>query len=215
MNVVDYYLIRHAPVLGARENLYKSGDEPADLSDAAAFDWLADQLPGDAQWYSSPLQRTRQTADALKDRKSAPEELTLSPQLTEQDFGDWYGLDFDSLWPKIKDLPPHNWSLLAAGSTPPGGEAFTDVCARAAYFMEEQVSAGSSAPQVLVTHAGVIRAVLGHCLGLSPDLALNFALEPLSLTHLQYSPKDFHGGHWRLVRLNHTGPARSQSPAPA
>ncbi|MFC7049984.1 histidine phosphatase family protein [Emcibacter nanhaiensis] len=205
MSIIDYYLVRHAPVAGAREHLYKSGNEPANLSDAVSLDWLADQLPDHAQWFSSPLQRTRQTADALRERKPGSAELTSSPQLTEQDFGDWYGLDFDHLWPKIKRLPPHNWSLLAAHSLPPGGEAFTDVCERASHFMKDQTGSGSSTPRVIITHAGVIRAILGYCLGLSPDLALNFALDTLSLTHLQYSPKDFHGGHWRLVRLNHTG----------
>ncbi|WP_417318521.1 histidine phosphatase family protein [Emcibacter sp.] len=206
MSIIDWYLVRHAPVLGARENLYKSADEPADLSNHAALDWIAQRLPDQAQWFSSPLQRTRQTAQALRERKQVTGELITSPELTEQDFGDWYGLEFDKLWPKIEGLPPHNWSLLAADSTPPGGESFTQVAARATSFLEGHVGDGSTAPRVIVTHAGVIRAILGHCFELAPDLALNFALDTLSLTHLQFSAKEFRGGHWRLVGLNHVLP---------
>ena len=203
MRITDWYFIRHAPVLGAKENIYKSADEPADLSDQNALDWLAGKLPEEAIWHCSPLQRTRQTAEALAIRKENPIDLTADDRLTEQDFGDWYGLNFDEVWQKIKTLPPHNWSLLAADSLPPNGEAFTDVCSRATDFMQHHQTASGKNDHIAVTHAGVIRAILGYCLDLSPDQALNFALEPLSVTHLQYSPQDFCGGHWRLVRLNH------------
>lgn len=196
MTVSDWYFIRHAPVLGAEENIYKSSDEPADLSNKDALNWLAGQLPEDAIWHCSPLQRTRQTAEALKPHT----DITEDSRLIEQDFGDWYGLNFGELWQKIEKLPAHNWSLLAADTLPPNGEAFTDVCSRATDFIQ---TARHEKNHVTVTHGGVIRAILGHCFGLSPDQALNFAVEPLSVTHLQYSPKEFSGGHWRLVRLNH------------
>ncbi|MBL4801504.1 MAG: histidine phosphatase family protein [Emcibacter sp.] len=203
MSITDWYFIRHAPVLGAKENMYKSFDEPADLSNHNALIWLARQLPTAAQWHCSPLKRTRQTAEDLVQRKDDTIDIVNDDRLTEQNFGDWYGLSFDKLWNKIEGLPAHNWSILAADTCPPNGEAFRDVYDRAGSFMESHLRSKNEAPHITVTHAGVIRAILGLCLNLSPDQALNFALEPLSITHVQYSPKDFRGGHWRLVRLNH------------
>lgn len=200
--IVDLYLIRHAPVLGAKEKLYQTANEPADLSQGSKLDKLAARLPADASWFSSPLQRAETTAQALKIRQKDTTEITLDHRLTEQDFGDWFGLSFEDLWQEIKILPPHNWSLLAAESCPPGGESFQAVWDRVGGFLDDFKDQDKKDNRIIISHAGVIRAMMGHILQLSPDKALSFALAPLSMTHVQYCDTRFRGGQWRLVTVN-------------
>ena len=61
-----WWWIRHAPVdSGGR--IYGQIDLPADCGDAALFRRLAEWLPEKAIWIETPLQRTRQTALAIRD----------------------------------------------------------------------------------------------------------------------------------------------------
>lgn len=206
MTVVDWYLIRHAPVLVEDRHdegtLYVSSDEPADLSNGVKFDKLAAILPEKADWWVSPLRRTRETAQELLSRKVGPVGPKEDDRLVEQDFGAWHGLGFDQLWAKIKDLPAHNWSLLAADTCPPGGDRFIDIWHNVGEFMADNRPVENQRPQVMVIHAGIIRAIIGHIMDLSPDKALSFGLAPLSLTHIQYMAGDNLGGRWRLVTMN-------------
>jgi alpha-ribazole phosphatase len=50
---------------------------------------------------------------------------------------------------------------------------------------------------VLVVHSGTIRAVLAIALDLTPDSALRFVIDPLSLTRI-----DRLAGGWRVVAVN-------------
>lgn len=205
---VDWYLVRHAPVAGAKQGIYRSLDGAADLSDTTALDVAAKRLPTDARWWTSPMRRTRETASALADRIPPQPAPAVEERLREQDFGAWHGLTFEELWKKIRDLPPHNWSYLAPETTPPDGENYLVLWERAASFIEERTRESSSAPLVLVTHAGVIRAIVGQALGLTPSRALALGIATLSVTKLTQSrpptpasARD-RGGDWEIRYLN-------------
>lgn len=206
--IQDWYLVRHAPVIGGGSGIYKSVDALADVSDLDTIAWLASMLPDGADVFTSPLRRARDTAVAVLEAKGAGVAL-VDERLTEQNFGDWFGLSFDDLWQKIEGLPAHNWSLLAADTQPPGGEAFTAVMTRMKAFMADRAACGSSRPQLLFAHAGVIRAAVGQALGLDGDGSLGFSVAPLSLTRLQYCDRPHLGGHWRLISLNETAPPKA------
>ena len=76
---------------------------------------------------------------------------------------------------------------------PPGGESFVDQIARAGAGL-----AGLPAGDVaLVVHSGTIRAVLAIALELTPDSALRFVIDPLSLTRI-----DRLQDGWRVVAVN-------------
>ena len=76
---------------------------------------------------------------------------------------------------------------------PPGGESFVDQIARAGAGL-----AGLPTGDVaLVVHSGTIRAVLAIALELTPDSALRFVIDPLSLTRIDRL-KD----GWRVVAVN-------------
>jgi len=79
---------------------------------------------------------------------------------------------------------------------PPGGESFVDQIGRTV----EGLASVPSGDAVLVVHSGTIRAALAIALELSPDAALRFVIDPLSLTRI-----DRLEAGWRVVTVNRSG----------
>jgi alpha-ribazole phosphatase len=52
----------------------------------------------------------------------------------------------------------------------------------------------------MVVHSGTVRAVLAIALDLSPDTALRFVIDPLSLTQIERLDRG-----WRIVGVNRCG----------
>lgn len=183
--LTQLWLIRHAPVDGSRGVIH-AADAPADLSDAAAFAALKARLPVSAHAACSPMRRTRQTAGMLG--LDAVDESDFA----EQDFGAWTGRRHDDLAAELGAAYQEFWQS-PAGNRPPGGESFVDQIERAKKGLA-RLPAGAA---VLVVHSGTIRAVLAIALELSPDSALRFAIDPLSLTRI-----DRLEDGWRVVGVN-------------
>ena len=179
------WLIRHAPVDGPRGVIH-AADAPADLSDINAFTALKARLPVRAHAVCSPMRRTRETADRLG--LDAVDEADFS----EQDFGAWTGRRHDDLAAELGAAYQQFWQLPATGR-PPGGESFVDQIERA----KSGLARLPDGDAVLVVHSGTIRAVLAIALALSPDSALRFMIDPLSLTRI-----DRFADGWRVGGVN-------------
>jgi alpha-ribazole phosphatase len=179
------WLIRHAPVDGPRGVIH-GPDAPADVDDIAAFAALKARLPPGTRAVCSPARRTRETAMALG--LDAVEE----PLFREQDFGAWTGRRHNDLTTEFGAAYQAFWKSPAA-SRPPGGESFVDQIDRARDGLA-RLPAGDA---VLVVHSGTIRAVLAIALDLTPDSALRFVIDPLSLTRI-----DRLDAGWRVVAVN-------------
>lgn len=181
----NLWLIRHAPVDGARGVIH-GPDAPADLGDVAAFAALKARLPVNAFAVCSPWRRTRETARMLK------LDPVDEPDFSEQDFGAWTGRRHDDLATELGAAYQDFWQS-AADSRPPGGESFADQIERAGRGLA-RLPAGDA---VLVVHSGTIRALLAFALELSPDHALRFVIDPLSLTRI-----DRLASGWRVGAVN-------------
>ncbi|WP_027571910.1 histidine phosphatase family protein [Bradyrhizobium sp. WSM1743] len=179
------WLIRHAPVDGVKGTIH-AVDAPADLTDRAQLEALRQRLPRDAGSYASPSRRTVETARALG---LEPE---LVSEFREQDFGDWTGHRHDELAATGRNDYAQFWRDAARGR-PPNGESFADQVARVRLGLS-RIGAGSAA---LVVHSGTIRAALCIALDLTPQAALRFVIDPLSLTRI-----DRLAGGWRVVSVN-------------
>jgi alpha-ribazole phosphatase len=179
------WLIRHAPVDGPRGVIH-GADAPADIRDAAAFAVLRASLPQNAFVVCSPARRTFETAVALG-LDPVKQEL-----FGEQDFGSWTGRRHDDLVAELGDAYREFWKS-PAGNAPPGGESFVDQVSRTVTGL----AALPSGDAVLVVHSGTIRAVLAIALDLSPDAALRFVIDPLSLTRIDRLKEG-----WRVVVVN-------------
>lgn len=202
--LTPWYFIRHAPAIKSKNGLYSDHNVDANLPADNVLLAMAEKLPNNAKWFVSPLQRAKTTAIALSKVLKEKTDRQFINELSEQDFGRWQGLDFDQLWDQIKGFKPHNWSLLSADTRPPEGESFSDVSKRVAKFMENISIIEPERPKVIVSHAGVIRAAVGHVLELPNDQALSIDIEPFSLTSILHQTGKGKGGKWQLKSSNQT-----------
>ena len=118
---------------------------------------LQAQLPVAFDLWSSPALRCQQLAAQL-----SPTSQT-HPWLQELDFGAWEGMRWD-------DIPRANldaWATDIWHYRPGGGESAADVRARWQQFLQLPGLRASTKPQVIITHAGVIRMALSE-VGLIP-----------------------------------------------
>jgi len=181
------WLVRHARVCGIPGTIH-SADAPADLGDRVHLDAVARQLPHAAPSYASPSQRTIGTARAL-----GLDPIPM-PDFSEQNFGRWTGRRHDDLAALGDDGYARFWDD-PARARPPGGESFEDQIARVRRGLA-RVAAG---PAILVVHSGTIRAALCIALDLTPQSALRFVVDPLSVTRIDRLAKG-----WRVVAVNQT-----------
>lgn len=179
------WLIRHAPVDGVVGTIH-ANDAPADLSDGARLEALRQCLPRDAATYASPARRTVETARALR------LEPTLLSEFGEQDFGEWTGRRHDELASSGGEAYAQFWSDPARGR-PPNGESFENQVARVRQGLA-RIGTGAA---TLVVHSGTIRAALCIALDLTPQAALRFVIDPLSLTRI-----DRLATGWRVTSVN-------------
>lgn len=127
---------------------------------------------------ASPMVRTRETAEALA--KAAGVAVELCEDLREIDFGDWEGLSFGEIAQRDPEAVAR-WAAFEPEFVFPGGEAlagFQERVRRAA----EAIGKLDEERVLVVSHGGVIRAMLCHWLGLSAREYLIFDVQPASLT---------------------------------
>jgi alpha-ribazole phosphatase len=205
--VTRWWWVRHAPVTVNQGCCYGQTDFPCEVGDSAAFKALAPQLPADAVWIASPLRRTQMTAAALvaagapgPDPIPGPG-IDIEPQLIEQNFGQWQGVKYSELHARRGD-EWHRFWLAPAQETPPGGESFAALSGRVHHAIDGLNERYRGRDIISIGHGGTIRAALGLALGLSPEGALTFAIDNLSLTRIEHFP-DPAGAHgWRVTTVN-------------
>ncbi|MDQ5905435.1 MAG: alpha-ribazole phosphatase [Pseudomonadota bacterium] len=147
---MQVFLIRHPRPQVADGVCYGQLDLPAlGVEQTAAA--LRTQLPTDLPLISSPLQRCRALAEALH---PAPR---LEAGLMEMNFGEWEGKRWDEISIEALDA----WAANLLHHAPPGGESAAMLQARSVACLNTLAAEGLSAC-VVVTHAGVMRAAVGH-----------------------------------------------------
>lgn len=174
---MEIYLIRHTRVAIAPGICYGHSDVPLAASFPAESQKLLDKLPAVDTWavYSSPLQRCRTLAHRLN-----AEAAHLDPRLKELDFGAWEG----RAWDEIGEAALHRWGADFVNTACPNGESFQQMARRVVDCWQTICQAPHS-PVAVVTHAGVIRALLSHVLECPLHKAMNIALEYGSITKIR------------------------------
>jgi broad specificity phosphatase PhoE len=114
--------------------------------------------------YTSPLERTVETAEIVAARLGLP--VALREELIELDFGEWTGCTFDQIRADPRWEP---WRTQRSLATIPGGESMRQVQRRAVEAMLEIGAAHADDNVVLVSHGDVIRAMLVFALGMPLD----------------------------------------------
>lgn len=155
--------------------------------DQEALISLAPHLPNGADWHISPLTRAEDTAERLSKLISA-KSVTSEPLLEEQDFGDWHNKKEEEVFHDITQhyKQSHPISFLTADQRPPGGTSFQDIYLQVGLFLDAVIASAPHAPQLIIAHAGTIKALLGHMMRLNADQSLMIAIDHASLTHADY-----------------------------
>lgn len=174
---MDIYLIRHTQTANSAGLCYGQ----TDVTVASTFEQETDTLHGklpefddDCRVFSSPLSRCVQLADTFSDT------VTTDTRLQELHFGDWEGQLFDAIEPTALQ----QWTDNFATAAPPNGETFIDLYERVGAFWQELL-ANPAEQVVIVTHAGVIRALLARVLNLPLENAFQFRIDAGSVHKLR------------------------------
>lgn len=168
---MQLYLIRHPAPRVAAGVCYGRSDLPLAADVALAAARILPQLPSMSPMlplFTSPLQRCRQLAAALH---PAPRS---DPRLQEMDFGAWEMTPWDCIQRAALD----GWAADPLGYAPPAGESVARLQQRVQDFVIEARRAGLQRA-VLVTHAGVMKVLVGQVQDLQPRqwMALGFEYE--------------------------------------
>ncbi|MBV9078922.1 MAG: histidine phosphatase family protein [Methylobacteriaceae bacterium] len=127
----------------------------AQAADAARRLLTLVQDPGTLDYVASPLGRTRETMEILREALGLPREgYRLEPRFVELTFGRWEGLT----WREVRRHDPAGAREREAdkwGYVPPGGESYAQLETRVLPALAECRS-----DSVIVAHGGVARAFL-------------------------------------------------------
>ncbi|MCH6556928.1 MAG: histidine phosphatase family protein [Nitrospirae bacterium] len=144
--------------------------------------------------YTSPVVRARQTAEILVAALDVP--VTVDNGLTEVRVGQWEGLYWKDLAEETARLDFYAHPQVAR---PPGGETLHEVQRRATAAVAQACSDEGAGSLIVVSHADVVRAILGHYLHIDLQLARHMRIDHASLTAL-----DLNGSEADLLFLNFT-----------
>ncbi|MGC6529956.1 MAG: histidine phosphatase family protein [Candidatus Puniceispirillaceae bacterium] len=179
------YMVRHGPVEKTLGHL-PAYDAPL-ASDQPALTALAPYLPNEADFFISPLRRTKQSFEILSSGQPHPS-LLCDARLEEQNFGNWHGADVAAVWQEITHLTDerHPTSFVTSNLTPPNGTSFDHVFAQCGSFLSDLIKKKPKRPQIIVAHAGTIKALLGQMMGMTASQALMLTIDHGSVSLADY-----------------------------
>ena len=184
-------LVRHGQTEMSVERRYSGrGDVPlTELGEqqarAVAKRLAADGVgAGAVPIISSPLTRTRQTAEAIAE--AAGGEVRFHDGLLETDFGAWEGLTFLEAAEQYPDL--HRKWLGDPAAEPPGGESLEAVFERTRAACDELVERFAGQTVVVVSHVTPIKGVLRLGLGVDASVFYRLHLDLASLSIVEFYP---------------------------
>jgi broad specificity phosphatase PhoE len=164
-----------------------------------------DEKRGVAAVYSSPLERTRETAAPIAAAVKC--DVQIDEALIELDVGDWTGLDLKEAykrpeWATIQRYP--------SGFTFPNGESFVEMQGRMIGALGRLRARHPGETVVAVSHADPIRAAVAYAMGTHLDLFQRVVVSPCSLTAIALGD-----GGPTILTVNATGDPDPTSVVPS
>lgn len=154
--------------------------------------------------YTSPLERTLETARAVAAPRAMP--LHIVDALGEVKYGEWNGAELKELykhelWPGVQFYP--------SGTRFPAGETLGESQTRMVAAIDTLRARHPKGIIAVVSHADMIRLALAYYIGIHVDLFQRLEIQPCSLSALQFSKMGP-----RLVAYNDTGSLEHLKPKP-
>jgi alpha-ribazole phosphatase len=190
-------VLRHGAVAGRAHVFRGRLDEPLSAQGvqqmeqtlarcaATAFDTVA----------TSPLKRCHEFAAAYVAQRRLP--LRVLPPFGELAFGDWEGLTPEEA---AERNPAEYQAFRASGGehAPPNGESLAQFRARIGLGWQEWLARNDGTNRLLITHAGVMRALLMELFGFTPAQAFQIALPEAACLRISW----LHGKPPFLLSVN-------------
>ncbi len=133
-----------------------------------------------AALYSSPLQRTRESAEIVAARLGLS--IAFRDDFIELDFGEWTGATFDAI---RTDPRWQAWSTRRSLAAIPGGESMRQVQQRVVEALLEIGERHLDENVVIVSHGDVIRSALVFALGMPLDFYGRIEVAQASLSSIR------------------------------
>jgi probable phosphoglycerate mutase len=152
----------------------------------ATGEWLAPLSGTFDALVSSPVRRTRETAEILAQFFDL--RIEEEPGIAEMEFGTWDGLSFTEVHEKFPD-EISSW-LGDLESAPHGGESFRAVEKRVLEGRDRILASYPGQTVVAVSHVTPIKTLVADALGAPLDALYRMELAPASVTVISY----FDGG---------------------
>ncbi|MCU7495060.1 MAG: histidine phosphatase family protein [Ignavibacteria bacterium] len=121
--------------------------------------------------FSSPLERARETAAPLCERRNVSPVILES--IIEIDFGDWTGKSFSELEPDERWKQFHSFR---SGTRPPNGELMADVQKRMVDQIERLQHQYPNGILALFSHGDPIKVAIAHYAGIPLDFILRIKI---------------------------------------
>lgn len=199
----DSELTSHGREQARRAAAYVAGQ----LSGGAGGNASAGSSAGPVAIYSSPLKRTRQTAEAVAEALAeaaavggsssaggpgaAKPRVHVTEALIEMNFGDWEGRTFAEV---MDEFPlEHDACFWDSAAAPSGGESPDDVLARVRPFLRDVARNHPGEDVVLVSHVTPIKSILRHALCASGALYRTLHLDLAGLSVIEIFPDGSEG----------------------
>ena len=148
----------------------------------ATGEWLAPLSGTFDALVSSPVRRTRETAEILAEFFDL--EIEEEPGIAEMEFGTWDGLSFTEAHEQFPD-EIGSW-LGGLESAPHGGESFRAVEKRVLEGRDRMVSSYAGKTVVAVSHVTPIKTLVAEALGAPLEAVYRMELAPASVTVISY-----------------------------
>ena len=134
----------------------------------------------------SPLQRTRQTADAIASTTGL--QVIEDKDWYELSFGTWDGKSIEEV--KIEDPDGYQAWLNSSSYRPGGGESYDEARTRIEAALEKVVAEYPGKKVVVVTHNGVIKSAANIAIGGPNDGVFHMDATPCSISSISIWPSD-------------------------
>ncbi|BBN80705.1 alpha-ribazole phosphatase [Pseudoalteromonas sp. A25] len=142
---------------------------------------------------SSPLKRCKAFAEHMCAHRNAS--LKVDAQLQEMNFGDWDGQPYELLWQQTSTPTIGQFWQSPNIYAPPNGESLQQFQTRIIQWWTKQLGNNRCRSNMVFTHAGVIKQLIGHILCLESSNmqafnALDIGYGKVVSVHVYYDEQD-------------------------
>jgi broad specificity phosphatase PhoE/ribonuclease HI len=152
----------------------------------ATAEWLSPLAERIDAVLTSPVRRTRETAEVIAELLGRPVEE--EPGFAEMEFGVWDGLTFAEV--AERDQAGLDAWLGQLDRAPEGGESFETVEARVLEALARVRAAHAGRTVVLVSHVTPIKILVSNAIGAPLDGVFRMELSPASVSVVSYYPEE-------------------------